>query len=890
MPVSPKLRPWVLAGILIHALFSFAPPVHGMDSPEPSRCDSRLAALAPELLETAISERLTLVEEFRTIRDACQELGIRCWLFGGTAAGYAHYVKWHLLQEMGDSRFQPDRFDYDYTNIYRSTQDADLVIDGDESQAEELEKRLRERHNHLQGSKSVWEVRLLTESRGDKEPLLANPDFLNQHTDSNSTGMIEVTSAPTGESAIRDLRDWKPAAGQRPLFFEDIHQGKLHYYFSSKHGETQRAASGLNPPILSVIRYLTKAFQYELEIREGDLAQIHRIVKGFDPDKDLSHSYVRGWIEKNGKKLIQHAVNIEYAIQILDRLGLRQKLMAVNDPEQVDSLAWWMNKAPLKSAEIGRGKGFTARELGIDVVAHETNSYFAYESITRAHTGEPNVLISREGVPGEAAAFGDGFYTLQGRKGARGTGLTIRFTVHPDAREGSDFRALNSVGNGDMVIFLNKNALRVIPESLSLDLLGYFRFLRDEGSISHDDRALLEKLKRRIRNRALTTPTSDLNQINRLIRSQMKRNSPNFTLIREYLSLFARPDAPTGAIPLDEFIGFLSRCIEEGVRHLRISAIRLISLIPVYDERLIRLVEEVLDYTRRDWELQEACRLALSPSLNPQDTDRLLSRIAHYLNNEDISPIAAPIIESLLRPEHAFTVKTLYGFLTDYAHDKGQILHILVNLRVPPEDSALQAIFAILKDPDERESRIMAAQLLAFSHPPAPMTIQALQEAARNGHQEVQARAITSLAALKAKDPTSLEIYEDSLSSDSELIVAEAIQAYTALGLDTETFRAYLKHHLIYDRISLHRQASLAVAALDHPGPQLIEALITCLTSHDKHYGMISVIEALVKHQVRDRRVVTALKEIAGNCQPWEIHLEEAAKKALRSLGARAKE
>ena len=54
---------------------------------------------------------------------------------------------------------------------------------------------------------------------------------------------------------------------------------------------------------------------------------------------------------------------------------------------------------------MGLGNGKTAAELGIEVVAHETNHFLAYESITRAHSGEPNVLTSREGAPGELAAF-----------------------------------------------------------------------------------------------------------------------------------------------------------------------------------------------------------------------------------------------------------------------------------------------------------------------------------------------------------------------------------------------------------------------------------------------------------------------------------------------------
>ena len=100
------------------------------------------------------------------------------------------------------------------------------------------------------------------------------------------------------------------------------------------------------------------------------------------------------------------------------------------------------------------------RELGLTIVAHETNDFLAYESITRAHTGAPNVFISRSNATGEAAVHGNGFYTAVGKKGARGSGITIRFTVDPDAREGVDFFLTNggTTGEGAYIVWLNRNA------------------------------------------------------------------------------------------------------------------------------------------------------------------------------------------------------------------------------------------------------------------------------------------------------------------------------------------------------------------------------------------------------------------------------------------------
>jgi hypothetical protein len=494
-------------------------------------------------LEQGIADRLKRVEEFKFIEQEATKLGVKAYLFGGTAAGYAHYVKWDLQREKGDSRFQKDRFDYDYTNIYRSTQDLDIVIDGNPDQAQKLQQALQQKYPHLQGGKTAWEVRLLTQDMGDKQAILNNPDFMNQHTDSNSTGMIEITKPRNGERVVRDVRDWN---SKEPHFLKDVHDGMLHYYFSPLHETTKFAKEGRNPPILSAIRFLTKAFQYELKIRPEDLAQIKKVIQEFDPKRDTQNSYVANWIEKNGKKLIQNAVNIEYARDTLDQLGLREKLQLIKgNMGMVESLAWWMNKEPLRTQPLGQGKGKTAKELGLDIVAHETNNFLAYESITRAHTGDPNVLISRADTKGEVAVHGDGFYTKTGKEGARGTGLTIRFHLHSGAREGQDFTYLPTL---DFVIVKNKAALKVIPESLNISPLEYFKMLAagDKAGLKSSDKGILEKLKRRLDAQARALTDHELREIIEIIQSEIRKysNPHQSAAIREWFSLPISKDHP----------------------------------------------------------------------------------------------------------------------------------------------------------------------------------------------------------------------------------------------------------------------------------------------------------------------------------------------------------
>jgi hypothetical protein len=486
-----------------------------------------------------IADRLKRVEEFQFIEHEAAKLGVRAWLFGGTAAGYAHYVKWDMQREKGDRRFQKDRFDYDYTNIYRSTQDLDIVIDGNPEQAKKLQTALEEKYPHLQGSKTAWEVRLLTQDIGDKQAILNNPDFMNQHTDSNSTGMIELTKPHAGEEVIRDVRDWK---SKEPYFLKDVHEGMLHYYFSPLHETTKFAREGRNPPIFSAIRFLTKAFQYELKIRPQDLERVKKIIEEFDPKQVPKDGFVASWIEKNGKKLIQNAVNIEYAWNTLEQLGLRKKLQAIKgDAHSLESLAWWMNKEPLRSGAIGHGTGKTARELGLDIVGHETKSFLAYESITRAHTGDSNVLISREGVSGEEAAHGNGFYAKVGREGARHTGLTIRFHLDPNAREGTDFEYIRGE---KYVVVKNKAALKVIPESLSVGPVEFFEMLtaqkaENKAKFAASDRGIIEKIKRRIGAKVHALSQIEREKIIAILKDEVPKSGPFDVTpaLREWFSL-----------------------------------------------------------------------------------------------------------------------------------------------------------------------------------------------------------------------------------------------------------------------------------------------------------------------------------------------------------------
>lgn len=493
------------------------------------------AKLSTNKLAFEITERRKRVPEFQFIAEQAKKHGLRVWLFGGTAASFSHYVKWDLLREYGDHRFQAEYFDYDYTHIYRSTQDLDLVINGTVGEAQKLQHILEVQFPYFSGGKTTpWEVRSLKNPTADKGGLLDDFGFMNQNTDSSSTGMIELTHPPQGESVVRDLRDWNN--NQNSQFLQDVTDGVLTFYPSLLHLETPRAQAGKNPKIFSVIRALTKAFQYDLKLKSSDIELFKNEVLKFNPKTDLNHPYASEWIEQNGKKLFQNAINIEYAWNTIESIGLRKKLISIRkDEKKIDTLSWWMNKEPLRSKPIGEAQGRTAQSLDITVVAHETSDFIAYESITRSYTGTPNVFISRDDFAAETAYHGDGFYTSIGKKGAGNTGITIRFKVNPRATLGVDFVYVNQnssfspfIKDGDFIIWKNKNALEVIPESLDMNLLEYFQHLASGNGFKREDRALLWKFRRQLNQKIISgqIPNSESEEIRKLIASLLFQKPP----------------------------------------------------------------------------------------------------------------------------------------------------------------------------------------------------------------------------------------------------------------------------------------------------------------------------------------------------------------------------
>jgi formylglycine-generating enzyme required for sulfatase activity len=451
--------------------------------------------LDAQVLTDYLLKKLDAITQFIYFRELGEKMGVRVWLFGGTASSFLHYVQADLSRLEGLLDISENRFDYNFHSIFRVTQDLDIVIDGSPKQALAFQKLITEKFSYFLGSHTKWEVRSLYHRTGEpgerefKEALINDSDFINQNTDSSSLGMIEVTQSEK-EPRIRDLKHWTDP--QKNLFLKDSLNHEIRYFLNPKHSTTARFKLGENPEILSVLRLLVKAFQYDRTIESSSLKKIQKIIDSFNPE-EITNPIAISKIKFAAKKLVLHSTNLEKSFQLLNKLGLREKLITLGDPQKKDSFAWWLSKEPLPSKPIGQGSGKTAQELNLTVVSHDTNSISAYESISRSYQGEPNVFISREKAVGETAVYGDGFYLKKGWVGGRETGITIRFLVDPKAREGSDFVLVENT-----LIFYNKAALKIIEESLIFTVDDLLRMAEKDSDLSLNkltDSGLIEIVK-----------------------------------------------------------------------------------------------------------------------------------------------------------------------------------------------------------------------------------------------------------------------------------------------------------------------------------------------------------------------------------------------------------
>lgn len=427
-----------------------------------------------EAFEKDIDAHLTNVEEFMFIKAWAEVHQRRVYLFGGSATAFCVYTRWFKEFQNGSPRFSADKFNFALPNIYHSNQDIDILIDGSTSEAEELQRQLQKRYPYekVAGGKviSVWEVRPLRHSIDMKADILDNNDFQNQNTDSNSTGLVEITNPPSDRSRIQDLRRAFDGEGR---FFQDVVNGQITYYHTRQHETTTRAKAS-NPILISAVRFLIKLFEYDLKTDEISLDRVAKIIKSADIEKITTQRGARRWLEKNAAKLLNNAVNVEAADKVLKKLGLTTKLADVgekNDPQSMNQL---LKLTPLPSLPINSGPGqdasLTAATLGVSRVYLKVSDFLTFERLRSATVGAPNILVYPQrklyGPDRPAVAV-----SVQPENNLNG--IWVALDVNPNALRGKDFE----ISSKNSVNVFNRSALTVAPESLVIPREKFIEFV-----------------------------------------------------------------------------------------------------------------------------------------------------------------------------------------------------------------------------------------------------------------------------------------------------------------------------------------------------------------------------------------------------------------------------
>jgi|GEM_PF-6298443 len=298
----------------------------------------------PELvaIEKKIEKGIERISEIQVIREFAKLHGRRAFLFGGTASTVAI----HILQNKDPHQ---ESSSWSLSNIFRETQDLDILWDGPVHEAIELEEELNQRfpYRHRRdpldtSSTPAWEVRPLRENIGPKPYLIDSHDhveagFLAQNTDTLSTGLIEITEPPSGKHRITDLRFYDGGPKQlaqidpekSPNFLGDLFRKRITLIVSPHHMGTKMARKGKNPEIFGVLRTLTKVAQTGFDLDSRTLTDIQEILNRFNPTRDLANSIAKTKIIQQTRKMMASATYprqmLELLNEIQDRNGISLK-------------------------------------------------------------------------------------------------------------------------------------------------------------------------------------------------------------------------------------------------------------------------------------------------------------------------------------------------------------------------------------------------------------------------------------------------------------------------------------------------------------------------------------------------------------------------------------
>lgn len=398
------------------------------------------AEVTSATIEQGITANLNRILVLSEIKKYAERQGFRVWLTSESALALASYTKWHQLTLQGVYPWSARRYQYDFFEIFRTTDQMFLVTDGNNNQVVQLESYLERNYHGLFSSTHPWNIRAQN----------AKPN---------------VTSS--AENILVELTGSQQINGQAST---DIAQDTSHFV-QIERLETLPQAQ----PLKLLVQYLYITFKFGLRIPPTDLTRITAFIARLDTNQ-IKTSPELITIEEAFIQVIQNALNAPELFEFFQSSGLKEKILKFSrEPLMAETfpghLRFWFEKSfVVKSFPLGtlNNSGVTPDPAHIipplfshDVRGSSRDSYKIFESITANPSGQPNLLTTTSSA-----------YMSEGLKGV--TSETGRFSVFvqmhpvPGAVWGRD--VIDSNNGARSPLMMNAAAFRVAKPEDNINL------------------------------------------------------------------------------------------------------------------------------------------------------------------------------------------------------------------------------------------------------------------------------------------------------------------------------------------------------------------------------------------------------------------------------------
>ena len=442
-----------------------------------------------------LAQKTLEVKEFAAISELASKMNLRVWLAFGSAASFAYHIKFSILAKQEPHKYNKDYEHLAYSNLFRSNQDLDLVLDATPEESIEFQKRLLNEYPYLAGLKIHWDLRTLNYDIGNlgdisyREALLQNWSFAHQHSDSHSLGLIELRplSDYNKSPLVRDARNWDSNKSQ---FLQDVLDSNLSIYYSNSHAKTERYKNGTNPAYFPAIRALIKASQYNAKINSNGMRALSQMFQSLPRANGKISDFEKKFLARFIPKLFHNSIDLNYTHFLIDALRIRQRLIEIADAIDNQDIKWWLQRSPLPnysqkkySAKHSLAKQI-AQQLGVHkiVLMHSFKTFGDYESIIRSPYLQMNAFREEQIVLGNGIVLKNrGIKTQLMQAGTRLSGYNVIYELKPDAVSEYDFMYFKDkqvfiILNADAVVrvqmqesfhthFTNENILSVLLDA-----------------------------------------------------------------------------------------------------------------------------------------------------------------------------------------------------------------------------------------------------------------------------------------------------------------------------------------------------------------------------------------------------------------------------------------